>query len=102
MCTATTVNNGVVYIKSLTSDSLRYFSSGSDSIDFSQPRVFRVFATDGSGSRDYTVSLTVRNQDPGVFLWQVADKAGFPQTTDDETAPASRRKQGSFIWVNSS
>jgi hypothetical protein len=91
ICTATTVNNGVVYIKSLTSDSLRYFSSGSDSIDFSQPRVFRVFATDGSGSRDYTVSLTVRNQDPGVFLWQVADKAGFPQTTDDEMRQAAER-----------
>ena len=56
-------------MKSLTSDSLRYFSSGNDSIDFTQPRIFRVFATDGSGSRDYKVSLKVRTQEAGQLMW---------------------------------
>ncbi|MDE6807055.1 MAG: hypothetical protein K2I98_01155, partial [Prevotella sp.] len=50
-----TLNGGIVAIKSLTSDSLTWYSSN-DSIDFSQPRIFRVFAIDGSGSRDYTVT----------------------------------------------
>ena len=82
ICSATTVNNGVIYVKSLKSDTLFYFSSGSDSIDFTQPRIFRVYATDGSGSRDYTVSLSVRNQEKGIFQWTSADKAGFPTAED--------------------
>ena len=52
ICTLTTKNHGLVLLQSMTSDSLNYFNSGTDSIDFSQPRIFRVFATDGSGSRD--------------------------------------------------
>lgn len=82
ICNVTTVNSAVVYLKSMTSDSVRYFTSGSDSIDFSQPRVFRVVATDGSGYRDYVVTLNVREQEKGVFKWAVADKAGFPEATD--------------------
>lgn len=69
ICNVTTKNGAYVYVKSLTSDSLRYFSSGNDSIDFTQPRIFRVFATDGSGSRDYKVSLKVRTQEAGQLMW---------------------------------
>ena len=69
VCSVTTSNNGVVYVKSMTSDTLTYFISGSDSIDFIQPRIFRVFANDGSGSRDYTVSLAVRSLAAGQLLW---------------------------------
>lgn len=53
----TTKNGGVVGIQSMTSDSIKGFTS-TDSIDFSVPRTLRVYATDGSGSRDYTVTLT--------------------------------------------
>jgi hypothetical protein len=55
-------NNGVVTIKSLTSDSLFYYSS-TDSIDFSKPRIFRVYATDNSGYRDYTVTVNMSGGD---------------------------------------
>ena len=79
VCSVTTSNNGVVYVKSMTSDTLTYFISGSDSIDFTQPRIFRVFANDGSGSRDYTVSLAVRTMEKGTFIWTEADGADFPQ-----------------------
>ena len=82
VCSVTTSNNGVVYVKSMTSDTLTYFISGSDSIDFTQPRIFRVFANDGSGSRDYTVSLAVRSQEKDVFFWTEADEADFPQDSN--------------------
>ena len=78
VCTVTAKNGGMVYLKSIASDTLYYFASGTDSVDFSQPRVFRVFATDGSGSRDYTVTLRARSQAAGVLRWTTADKGDFP------------------------
>ena len=64
-----TVNNGIVTLKSLTSDSIRFFST-SDSIDFTVPRVFRVFPTDMVGYRDYTVSLLVDENAGLSFEWK--------------------------------
>jgi len=84
ICTVTTKNNGGVFLKSLTSDSLFYFNSGSDSVDFTTPRLFRVYSTDGSGHRDYKVSLTVRQQKKDVFQWDSADISGFPEDAEDE------------------
>ena len=101
ICTVTTVNNGIVYIKSLTSDSLYYFTSGSDSVDFSKDRVFRVFATDGSGYRDYVVSLNVRNQDKGVFNWVKADKAGFPAAADSVERRAAEDLGFTYLGTSS-
>jgi len=66
ICTITTRNSGVVYFKSVVSDTLWYYSA-EDSLDFSTPRLLRVYATDGSGSRDYTVTLNVKSHtDIGV------------------------------------
>ena len=81
VCTVTTENSGVVYVKSQTSDSLTYLRS--DSIDFTEPRIFRVYASDGSCSRDYTVSLNVRTVEKGTFYWTETSKELFP-TTDVE------------------
>lgn len=78
ICNVTTKNGGTIFLKSMTSDSLTYFTSGSDSVDFTQPRVFRVYSTDGSGQRDYKVSLTARQQKAGVFQWMAADINEFP------------------------
>lgn len=83
VCTVTTSNNGVVFVKSMTSDTLFYLNSGKDSVDFSKPRVLRVFAADGSGYRDYTVSLSVRQQNAGSFKWVEAEKGSFPDDADD-------------------
>ena len=82
ICTVTTANNGIVYLKSLMSDTLKYFSSGNDSVDFTQPRVFRVFSSDGLGYRDYLVSLNVRSQEAGKFGWMTADESCFPEPED--------------------
>ena len=79
ICKVTTKNGGGVFLKSLTSDSLSYFNSGSDSVDFTQPRIFRVYSTDGSGQRDYKVSLTARQMKKDVFMWTAADISDFPE-----------------------
>ncbi len=44
--------------------------SSSDSIDFSEPLLFRVYAYDGSGYSDYHMSLNVRSDMAGQYTWQ--------------------------------
>jgi hypothetical protein len=83
VCTITTKNNGIVFLKSLTSDTLTYFSSGNDSVDFRQPRVFRVFSSDGNSYHDYNVKLNISNQNAGVLQWTEADQSQFPVARDN-------------------
>lgn len=68
LATISAKNSGYVYIKSLTSDSLTYYSS-SDSIDFSQPRTLQVIAQDGQRYRVYTVRVNVHQQKSGQLQW---------------------------------
>jgi len=68
ICTITTKNSGVVALQSMVSDSLQWYSAA-DSIDFSVPRTFRVYAGDGSGYRDYEVSLNVSGSKGTTFIW---------------------------------
>lgn len=68
VCTVSTKNGGVVAVKSATSDTINWFSS-TDSIDFSQPRVFYVYSIDGSYHREYTVELNVSTQTGLGFGW---------------------------------
>lgn len=80
ICTVSAKNSGLLTLKSMTSDSLSWYSS-SDSIDFSQPRIFRVYAIDNSGFRDYTVELNVSSTEGIDFGWTLikddADLAGW-------------------------
>ncbi len=84
VCTVTTKNGGIVLLKSMVSDTLRYFASGSDSVDFSQPRVFRVVASNGLSYRDYKVSLSLNEQDAGVLQWVDAEKSDYPVAWDEK------------------
>jgi len=52
----------------LKSDSIFYHNS-SDSVDFSQPRTFYVYATDGSGYRQYTIKVNVHQELSDTFVW---------------------------------
>lgn len=70
VCTITTTDGALIALQSATSDSLRWYSS-TDSIDFSTPRRFFVYATDGSGVRDYTVELNVSQTEGIAFDWQL-------------------------------
>lgn len=79
----TTKNGGRVAVKSQISDSIQWYSSV-DSIDFSNPRVLRVFAIDGSGSRDYTVTLTASETIGIDFQWkQMADNEDLAGWEDE-------------------
>lgn len=77
LATISSKNSGYVYIKSLTSDSLTYYSS-SDSIDFSEPRTLRVFSQDATRYRDYTVKVNVHQEMEGEFRW--TQLANFPES----------------------
>lgn len=79
MCTLTTKNNGVVLVKSLVSDTLfTYYST--DSIDFSAPREFRVYATNGSGYRSYKVTLSVFQTAEDSLSWTEMALTDYPAT----------------------
>ena len=72
ICTIGTKNNGVVYLKRTYNDSL-YYHQSTDSVDLTVPRVFRVFAINGSGSRDYTVTLNVSTTKGTDIEWTLRD-----------------------------
>ena len=97
ICNVTTKNNGLVFVMPLDGETPVYFNSGTDSIDFTQPRVFRVVPTDGSGHRDYTVSLNVRTQDAGVFGWTAAATADFPVPADNAAREAAETAGLTYI-----
>ena len=68
LCTLSAKNGGAILYKSLTSDSLKFLST-KDSIDFSQPREFRVYSRDGRSYRSYTVKVNVHKIEVGKFAW---------------------------------
>lgn len=68
LCTVSTLNNGVVLLKNVDNDSLSYYNSA-DSIDFSTPRTFYVYAIDGSGREEYTVQVNVHQEEADQFVW---------------------------------
>ncbi len=76
VCTISTKNSGSVVLKSMTSDSLGYYTS-TDSVDFSQPRVFQVFSNSGQVSRQYTVHVNVHREQADSFGWKAMADAAF-------------------------
>lgn len=68
ICNVGSKNSGIVVIKNIDSDTLTYYSS-SDSIDFTEPREFRVYSVGGSYYRAYKVSVNVHQEDPDSFRW---------------------------------
>lgn len=69
LCTITTRNSGLCVIQALTNDSLFYYSS-TDSIDFSTPRRFFIYSTDGTGFTEYTIRVNVHQEVGNEFKWQ--------------------------------
>lgn len=67
-CSVASMNNGVVYIKSLVGDTL-YLVNSTDSLDFSEPREFKVFASDGSAYQTYQVQINVHQEEGEQFCW---------------------------------
>lgn len=77
ICSISVRNNALITIKSMTSDSLYAYSS-TDSIDFTQPRTFRIFSTDGLHYRDYVVSVSARQHEAGTLLWTAVKEGAMP------------------------
>lgn len=59
----------IVYTPAADTTAWKSYSS-SDSIDFSAPLLFRVYAYDGSGYSEYQMSLNVRTDVAGQYTWQ--------------------------------
>lgn len=49
--------------------------STKDTLDFTSPRIFTIFASDGSGSRSYTIDIKIHNADPDAYSWVAASSA---------------------------
>ena len=70
VCSIATVNNGTAYIKSLTEEIFTLYNPA-DSIDFRQPRTFRIVSSDNSGHNDYTIKINVHKQDGDQMVWKM-------------------------------
>ena len=56
--------------------------STTDSIDFSEPQIFRVYSTDGNSYRDYRVTLEIYDVSPDEYQWsQRATAVGLDGVT---------------------
>ncbi len=71
ICALSTKNSGIVLVKNVDSDTLAYFSS-TDSLDFTTPREFQVYSTDGMAYRKYIVSVNVHQEYADTFMWNPA------------------------------
>lgn len=76
LCTISTVNTSGITVKNIDNDQFQLFSS-STGIDFSQAghsRIFRIYSSDGTYQRDYTVTLNIKEEADKEFSWQnIAD-----------------------------
>lgn len=59
---------GVATIYNEATGAYEYFAA-EDSIDFTSPRKFRITSTDGSYSKDYTISVNVHQVEPELMVW---------------------------------
>ena len=70
--TVNSLHNGIVTIKSLTTDTVYTFTS-TDELDFSQPREFYVYSSSGLYHRKYTVNIVAHKEHADSFKWNRID-----------------------------
>lgn len=69
LCTFATKNSGIAIIQSIErSDSAAYLTT-SDTTDFSEPRIVKVYATSGNYTRTYTITVNVHKEIADSFQW---------------------------------
>ena len=68
LVSANSLNSGSLVLKSMTSDSLSYFST-TDSLDFSKPRELQVYSLSGAAVRKYEVRVNVHQEPANKFNW---------------------------------
>ncbi|MBQ6434052.1 MAG: hypothetical protein IJJ94_08940 [Bacteroidaceae bacterium] len=67
--TTTITSQGLVVYASEADTTTWTRHASTDSLNFTQPLIFRVIATDGHSYRDYKVSLSTRDNDPDEYAW---------------------------------
>lgn len=84
LCTVSAKNSGLVGLRPLlaTNDTLPKVFNSNDSVDFSEPRIFRVLSTDGSFVRDYTVTLNIAKSTGTTFAWTKTGDLTLPAALD--------------------
>lgn len=75
LCNVTVRNNGVLLIADAAGDTLRFYNAA-DSVDFSQPRTFLAYDSEGEGHSDYEVIVNKHKEEADEFVWH--------QLPDDE------------------
>lgn len=73
ICNVGSKNAGLVVVNHKSSgggDSLVFYN-GTDSVDFSEPREFRVYTMGATAYRSYKVSVNVHKEDPDSFRWSM-------------------------------
>lgn len=68
LVSANSLNSESLVLKSMTSDSLSYFST-TDSLDFSKPRELQVYSLSGAAVRKYEVRVNVHQEPADRFNW---------------------------------
>lgn len=77
LCGVYTKNNAMVFIENLARDSIRSLSS-TDSVDFTQPRYLRAYASNAQSYRLYKVTVNIADKQETGFAWQhLADDAAL-------------------------
>lgn len=74
------VNMNIEGVASICNDATGTYDyvTAEDSIDFTSPRKFRITSTDGSYSKDYTISVNVHQVEPELMVWnRVTDAVSF-------------------------
>jgi len=96
VCTVGTKNSGIVALGNVARDSLALFNS-SDSVDFTNPRLFRVFSTDGKYWRDYDVRLNVATTTGDTFSWVAAAESNADIAALSELRPVYSPSAGAMM-----
>ena len=73
LCSVTALNNGSVFVEDLKEEGTLLFYS--DSLDFSVPRTFRVYASDGKSYESYRVEVNVHKEEAETFTWMIHEEA---------------------------
>lgn len=77
-----TKNSGIAALKSIKSDSVRFFSA-TDSLDFSQPRTLIVYSNSGAYLRKYEVNFVAHKEEADVFTWSKVATCDVFKNADD-------------------
>lgn len=82
-----TYNNGTAFIRDIESEDILYLYSTTDSIDFTKPRIFIVYANDLKGKTEYSVNINVHKEEANTFVWTLVQSDWQPETKSEPTLP---------------